>query len=134
VVIRRFEDIEGWKQARRLTVSIYAVSKDGPFRSDFGMRDQIRRAAVSVMANIAEGFGRRGNREFSRYLTVAQASVVEVQSHLYVALDLCYVEQAKFDCLFQQARRVEDLIGGLIRYLGAPATRTTNERRRTTNA
>jgi four helix bundle protein len=69
VVIRRFEDIDGWKQARRLTASIYAASKDGPFRTDFGMRNQIRRAAVSVMANIAEGFGRKGQREFSRYLT-----------------------------------------------------------------
>ena len=126
MVIRRFEDIDSWRQARQLTVSVYAASKDGPFRTDFGMRDQIRRAAVSVMANIAEGFGRKGNREFSRYLTVAQASVVEVQSHLYVALDLGYVEQAKFDCLFQQARRVEDLIGGLIRYLDGSGTRTTN--------
>jgi four helix bundle protein len=88
MVIRRFEDIESWKKARQLTVAIYAVSNRGHFRRDFGMRDQIRRASVSVMANIAEGFWRKGTRELSRYLTIAQASVIEVQSHLYVALDL----------------------------------------------
>ena len=132
MVIRRFEDIESWKQARQLTAAIYAVSNRGHFRRDFGMRDQIRRASVSVMANIAEGFGRRGTREFSRYLTIAQASVIEAQSHLYIALDLGYLGSSDFEALFQQARKVEDLIGGFIRYLDASGT--TNEQRRTTNA
>lgn len=122
MVIRRFEDIESWKQARQLTASIYAVSKQGKFRTDFGMREQIRRACVSVMANIAEGFGRKGTREFSRYLTIAQASVMEVQSHLYIALDLGYIQTGDFDALFEQARKVEDLIGGFIRYLDTSGT------------
>ena len=96
--------------------------------------DQIRRASVSVMANIAEGFGRKGPHEFTRFLTIAQASVIEVQSHLYIALDLGYLEPSHFDNFYEQARKIESLIGGFIRYLEASAGRTTNEQRATTNA
>jgi four helix bundle protein len=134
MVIRRFEEIESWKQARQLTAGIYAVSNNGLFKRDFGLRDQIRRAGVSVMANIAEGFGRKGPNEFTRFLTIAQASAVEVESHFYVALDLGYIDHARFDALYDQARKVEDLIGGFIRYLEASASPTTNEQRQTANA
>jgi four helix bundle protein len=87
VVISRFEDIESWQRARDLAAGVYGLSTQGAFRKDFGLRDQIQRACVSIMANIAEGFGRSGATEFIRYLTIAQASTTEVQSHLYVALD-----------------------------------------------
>ena len=133
MVIRRFEEIESWKEARKLTCQIYALSNTGPFRRDFGLREQIRRASVSVMANIAEGFGRKGTREFSRYLTMAQASGIEVQSHLHIALDLGYLDQAIFDNLYKQARSIENLLGGFIRYLECSAARTTNQQPRTTN-
>jgi four helix bundle protein len=121
LTIHRFEDIESWKHARQLTVEIYTATRGREFRRDFGLSDQIRRASVSIMGNIAEGFGRKGKREFPRYLTLAQASVLEVQSHLYVALDLEYVDPTTFEGLFQKARRIEDLLGGFIRYLEGTA-------------
>ncbi len=117
MTIRRFEDIDSWKEARKLTVQIYAITNCQAFRRDFGLKDQIRRASVSIMANIAEGFGRKGAKEFSRYLTIARSSVLEVQSHLYVALDLDYIDLATFECLFQKGRKVEDLLAGFMRYL-----------------
>jgi four helix bundle protein len=82
VVISRFEDIESWRRARELSAEVYGISTNGPFSKDFGLRDQIQRASFSIMANIAEGFGRNGPTEFIRYLTIAQGSAVEVQSHL----------------------------------------------------
>jgi four helix bundle protein len=132
VVIGRFEDIESWRRARELTVEIYRVSRDGSFARDFALRDQIQRSCISAMANIAEGFGRNGKTEFIRYLTIAQASTVEVQSHLYVALDLGYVAQADFKRLYARTEDVRKLIGGFIHYLknGAPAPQleTRNEK------
>jgi four helix bundle protein len=100
MVISRFQDIESWQLARQLAVEIYGASRSGPFARDFGLRDQIQRSCVSIMANIAEGFGRNGKVEFIRYLTIAQASSVEVQSHLYIALDLGYVAQPNFKRLY----------------------------------
>ena len=133
MVISRFEDIESWKRARDLAVQIYSVSRNGLFAKDFGLRDQIQRSSVSVMANIAEGFARNGAVEFIRYLTVAQASVVEVQSHLYIALDLGYITDPDFKQLYAQAERVRRLIGGFIRYLRScsdhPQRETRNEKR-----
>jgi four helix bundle protein len=85
--IKRFEDIEGWKEARELVSAIYAVSSKGSFAKDSELRDQIRRAAVSVMSSIAEGFERGGDKEFSQFLSLAKASCGEVRSQLYVALD-----------------------------------------------
>ena len=85
--IKRFEDIEGWKKARELVAAIYAVSSKGSFAKDSELRDQIRRAAVSVMSSIAEGFERGGDKEFSQFLSLAKASCGEVRSQLYVALD-----------------------------------------------
>ena len=126
MTIRRFEDIESWKQARQLTALIYTITNRREFRRDFGLKDQIRRASVSVMANIAEGFGRKGQKEFPRYLTIAQSSMLEVESHLYVALDLGYIDAGTAERLFTRARSIEDLLGGFIRYLNAAGARTTN--------
>ncbi len=95
--IERFEDIEAWQNARKLVITIYQASIDGAFSKDFAFRDQIRRAAVSIMSNIAEGFGRSGNREFIQFLSVAKGSVSEVQSQLYIALDVGYIDRKQFD-------------------------------------
>lgn len=86
----RFEDILAWQKARVLVSEIYKTSNDGKFARDFGLKDQIRRAAVSIMSNIAEGFARRTNKEFTRFLYISHGSVAEVQSLLYVALDQQY--------------------------------------------
>jgi four helix bundle protein len=117
VVIRRFEEIEGWQQARTLAAKIYAISNQGKFTADFGLRDQIRRASVSIMANIAEGFGRGGKAEFIRFLRISRASALEAQSHLYIALDLGYLDTNQFETLYNQAITVTRLVGGFINYL-----------------
>jgi four helix bundle protein len=93
---KKLEDIQAWQKARQVTRMIYEVTVEGRFASDYALRDQIRRASVSIMANIAEGFGRRSDKEFANFLNIAHGSVSEVQSHLYVALDLNYIDQTAF--------------------------------------
>ncbi len=115
--IQRFEDIEAWKQGRELTKSIYTLTGKGEFAREFGLRHQIRRAALSVISNIAEGFSRQTDKEFLQFLYVAKGSTSEVQSQLYVALDLCYISREEFDGLYKQADEVGKLIFGFIRYL-----------------
>lgn len=115
--ITRFEDIEGWKKARELGRRIYGVSNQGSFARDYSLRDQIRRAATSIMANIAEGFGRGGNKEFVQFLGHARGSCAEVKSHLYIALDSRSIDQTEFDGLYQLASEAEALISGLMKYL-----------------
>jgi len=90
---RRIEDIQAWQKAREVTKMIYAVTSNGLFAK---LRNQIQRASVSIMANIAEGFGRRSDKEFANFLNMAHGSVSETQSHLYVALDLHYLDQETF--------------------------------------
>src|SRR5437867_10268869 len=102
--IERFEDIEAWKLARELTRRIYDTTEKGAFANDFGLRDQIRRAAGSIMHNIAEGFDAGSNAEFTRFLNYAKRSCTEVQSQLYVALDREYLTKPEFDDLYEQAR------------------------------
>jgi four helix bundle protein len=94
--LTRFEDIEAWKAARALTNRIYAVTSEGAFSKDHGLRDQIQRAAISMMANIAEGFDGGSDREFIKFLGYAIRSATELQSHLYVALDRSYIDQKQF--------------------------------------
>ena len=115
--LTRFEDIEAWKAGRELTRGIYAHSKRGEFAKDFALRDQIRRAAISITSNIAEGFERGGNREFLQALAIAKGSCGEVRSQLYVALDEAYVTSGQFDELSALAERVGRLLGGFITYL-----------------
>ena len=115
--IQKFEDIDAWQKARALTREVYAVTADGAFAKDFGLRDQIRRAAVSVMSNIAEGFDRGGVREFIQFLFIAKGSAAEVQAQLYVALDAGYITQEQFKGLYDLAGNTGRLIGGFIRYL-----------------
>jgi len=115
--IERFEDIAAWQKARELTRQIYRVTKAAEFSRDFGLRDQIRRAAVSIMSNIAEGFGRGGDKEFVQFLAVAKGSVGEVQAQLYVALDAGYVDKTVFAQLYALAEETGRLIGGFMKYL-----------------
>ncbi len=115
--ISHFREIEGWKTARELTKGIYAASGKGPFARDFPLRDQIRRAAISVMANIAEGFERGGNAEFVQFLSVARGSAGEVEAQLYIALDQDYITREEFSSLEALARSTRRLIAAFIEYL-----------------
>jgi four helix bundle protein len=115
--IERFEDIIAWQKARETVKEIYRVSSDGKFSKDYGLRDQLRRAAVSVMLNIAEGFARKTNKEFIQFLVIAHGSAAEVQSALYVALDQSYISQGQFDSLYKRADETSKLIMGFSSYL-----------------
>lgn len=111
--IERFEDLIAWKKARELTKEIYEVTGQGLFSKDFGLRDQIRRASVSIMSNLAEGFERGSAKEFHQFLVIAKASCAEVRSQLYVAFDVGYVSEKDFSVLERKAFEVSKIIGGL---------------------
>ena len=113
----RFQEIEAWQRARELVRRIYEVTGQGQFAKDFALRDQIRRAAISIMSNIAEGYGRGGTKEFIQFLSVAKGSVSEVESQLCAALDQKYLGQEMFDQLCDLADQTGRMIGGLMRYL-----------------
>ena len=111
--IERFEDLIAWQKARTLTARIYEITEQGRFGRDYGLKDQIRRAAVSVMSNIAEGFERARPSEFHQFLSVAKASCAELRSQLYVALDARYMSDEAFHDLMSMAIEVGRIVGGL---------------------
>ena len=115
--IERFEDIEAWQDSRVLVKRIYEITGEGPFGRDFGLRDQIRRSAISSMSNIAEGFERGSDKDFVRFLYMAKASAGEVRSQLYVAIDLGYLEQQRAGEIIDLVQAVSRRISGFIRYL-----------------
>jgi four helix bundle protein len=115
--IRRFEEIMAWQKARELVHEIYRVCGIAPFSKDFGLKDQICRAAVSSMTNVAEGFGRKSSKDFAHFLDVARGSTLEVQSLLYVARDLSYLQPAEFEKLYKIADETISLIAGFTSYL-----------------
>lgn len=115
--ITRFEDIEAWKTARKMTRMIYALTEQGQFAKDFGLKNQIQRASVSVMSNIAEGFESRTQARFIDFLGHAKASAGEVRSQLYIALDLKYVTQEQFDQAFDLADKSSRQIARFMGYL-----------------
>jgi four helix bundle protein len=115
--ISRFEDLEIWRKARDLVREVYSVTSKGDFARDLGLRDQIRRASISVMANVAEGFARGGNKEFIQYLAQTKGSCGELRSHFYAALDLGYLSEEKFGVLTEAAASVSRQASGLMRYL-----------------
>ena len=115
--IKQFEDIEGWKRARELVGYIYTVTNDGAFSKDYSLKDQIRRASTSVMANIAEGFGRQTDKEFIQFLYIALGSSTEVQSHLYIAKDLGYISDREFNKAYGIANETSRMIMGFVKYL-----------------
>lgn len=111
--VARFEDLIAWQKARGLAGEIYAATARGPFMRDWGLRDQIRRAAVSVMSNIAEGFERAGRAEFHQFLVIAKGSCAEVRSQLYVARDAGYLDEQEFRRLQAAAEEVTRVVSGL---------------------
>jgi four helix bundle protein len=115
--IERFEDIESWKLARAISNCVYDFTSAEPCCRDFAFTNQIRRAAVSIMSNIAEGFKRDGNKEFLQFLSVAKGSCGEVRSQLYIAFDRGYVDQTQFDAIFGILLETSRTISGLMNYL-----------------
>ena len=115
--IECFEDIKAWQRARVLVKEVYSTSNSGFFAKDFGLRDQIRRAAVSIMLNIAEGFARKTNKEFIQFLVIAHGSAAEVQAALYVALDQEYLTETEFKTLYCLANETSKMILGFVNYL-----------------
>jgi len=114
---KRFEEIQIWQKARELTSKVYRLSCFGEFSTDFGLRDQMRRASVSIMANIAEGHGRRTRTEFANFLNIARGSAIELQSHVYVAHDLVYIDQRQFDELYSLLEELSRMTISLSKYL-----------------
>ena len=114
---KKFEEIEAWQKARQLTKRIYALLRSGEFAKDFGLKDQIRRASVSIMSNIAEGHDRSGTGEFVHFLAIAKGSAAEVKSQLYVALDQEYINGRTLTETIGLADETASMIGGLMNYL-----------------
>ena len=115
--VERFEDLRVWKSSRELVKVIYKLSNQGGFQKDFGLRDQIRRAVISVMSNIAEGFGSGSDAEFVRFLGYSRRSLSEVLSQLYAALDLSYISQSEFDNAYKMGIETEKQLNAFISYL-----------------
>lgn len=113
MTVQKFEDLVAWQKARLLTKQIYLLTVNERFSRDFGLKDQIQRAAVSVMSNIAEGFERSGLQEFHQFLVIAKSSCAEVRSQLYIALDIGYISEVEFDETRLLAVEVGKIIGGL---------------------
>ncbi len=112
-----FEQIISWKKARNLNKEIYELTGQGTFSKDFAFRDQIRRASISISSNIAEGYGRKTDKEFIYFLNVAQASCYEVKSQLYLAMDVEYVNYTEFEKAYGICEEISKTIYGLIKHL-----------------
>lgn len=115
--IEAFEDMEVWQQAREMVKAIYSMTNQNHFAQDFGLCNQIQRASVSVMSNIAEGFERGSDRDFARFLFIAKASAAEVRSQLYVAFDLNYIDAETLHALRERLISISKQISGFIKYL-----------------
>lgn len=114
---KRFEEIQAWQKAREITKRIYLMSNNERFAKDFSLRDQMKRASVSIMANIAEGHGRRTAIEFANFLNISRGSAIELQSHLYVAFDLNYISQDEFKKTYEMIDEVSRMLLSLAQYL-----------------
>ena len=116
--IERFEDIKAWIEARELVKLVYkAIASNKEFTKDFRLANQIQASAVSTMANIAEGFSRQSRKEFIQFLFISKGSAAEIQSHLYVALDLSYISQENFEEIYDRADKVSRMLSNFIKYL-----------------
>jgi four helix bundle protein len=115
--IKRFEDILAWQSARHATKLVYTLTKNKDFAGDYGLKDQIRRSSVSIMANIAEGFARRSDKDFAHFLNISRSSAAEVQSHLYVAIDQEYINQTEFDEVYQKIEQTSKMTYGFAKHL-----------------
>ena len=121
---KTFEEINAWQNARVLVKDVYAMTRCGDFSKDYGLRDQIQRAAVSICSNIAEGFERRGNKDFINFLWIAKGSSAEVCSQLYNARDLGYITEEKFKNMYDSAKQIGGMLFNLITVLSSSTTRT----------
>jgi four helix bundle protein len=117
--IEKIEDLIVWQKAKNLSIEIYSVSNVGVFSKDFGLRDQIRRSAVSVPSNIAEGFGRGGNKEFLQFLSIAKGSLYELKTQLIIANEIGYIELELFNNLSNTIDEIGKLITGFMNYLSS---------------
>jgi len=124
--IKRFEDLECWKEARRFVRLIYDMTDSNRFKKDFELVGQLKRSAISSMANIAEGFHRNSTKEFMRFLDYSRTSVAETLSHCYVAMDQQYISEDEMSKIKQQADIVWKKVNNFISYL-----RKTNKTNRT---
>ncbi len=115
--IQKFGDILAWQRARELTKEIYSHAKIGAFAKDFGLKDQVQRASVSIMAYVADGFDRGGDKEFIQFLSISKGSCGEVKSHLHVAFDQKYITTEEFNELCNAADEVGRLLAGFMAYL-----------------
>ena len=114
---KKFEDLEIWKLARTLTNRIYTLTKKGSFARDRGLCNQIQRASVSIMSNIAEGYERGGNREFNQFLAIAKGSCGEVRCQLYVAVDQGYINAREAEHLIDQHKKLSIMIYNLMEHM-----------------
>lgn len=112
--VEKFEQILTWQKSRNLCLLVYKYFKDV---KDYGFRDQVNRASVSVMNNIAEGFERKGNKEFKKFLYISKGSCGEVRSMLYLALDIGYIKKEEFDELFSLSVEISKMLSGFIKTL-----------------
>lgn len=117
MIAKRFEDLLFWQKVRKLTKYIYKLTNNSGFKQDYGLKDQIQRASVSIMSNIAEGFGRGGNNEFIQFLFLSKGSNSEVQSQLYIAFDLGYIDESTFNRAYDLADEIGRLINSFIKSL-----------------
>ena len=121
MTIKKFEELIAWQKARKLTADVYVVTGSGNFAKDFSLKDQIRRAAVSIGSNVAEGFDRGNNKEFLTFLGVAKGSAAEVRSQLYTAYDVGYLQEEKFKELSEPSLALEQDCPGVMEYHVADA-------------
>jgi four helix bundle protein len=117
ITVNNFEELNVWKDAKKMVVAVYKATLQNPMKRDFGFRDQIQRAAVSIMNNIAEGFERDNNKDFVRFLGFSKGSAGEVRSMLYIALELEYITKEKFDELHKLSMAIIKQIAKLKKYL-----------------
>ncbi len=129
MAIQRFEDILAWQKSREVVRDIYKISSYSEFYSDSALRNQLRRSAVSIMANIAEGFNRNSRKEFLRFLTISLGSVSETKSHLYVALDQTFISEPIFHKTYESLDEIARLISGLMNYLRSAQAKTYDEKK-----
>jgi four helix bundle protein len=128
--IKKFEDLRAWQSSRELVGIVYKLTNQGAFQKDFALRDQIRRAVISVMSNIAEGFGAGSDAEIIRFLGFSRRSLSETQSQLYTALDLEYITREEFDHAYKKGNETERQINAFIAYLNrAKSSRTVRDGR-----
>ncbi|HET7234731.1 MAG TPA: four helix bundle protein, partial [Longimicrobium sp.] len=120
MAVRRFEDLEVWRVAKDLALAVYKATEHGRFGRDFGLRDQIRKAAVSVMSNVAEGFDRYSRNEFRQFVAIARGSASEVRSQLHLARELGYLAQPEFDDMHERCWQLSRMLGTLRDKLSTP--------------